>query len=175
MYCCQYFLIQNNIFYLRVMLQSSCSTLFLHNSGNIFFFIQIVEIVYTYLFFRLRLGLEKLHIIHPLHYMGKQMKQYRGAADYNNSDTQPVHSCSPLNGWFLKIRSTCMTEISCLCHFSALSCLWQCGQSCHPLFNKLPARQNSIFLTLSTGYPGQSASVISYYFNNLFLMLNFNS
>lgn len=83
---CTYWCIVANIFWYRITFfillvpyksnaLEQLQYFVLHNSGNI-----LVEIVYTYLFFRLRLGLEKLHIIHPLHYMGKQMKQYRGSS-----------------------------------------------------------------------------------------------
>lgn len=63
-------------------------------------------------------------------------------ACYNNSNIQELDSLRQWHGCFLKIRSTCMTEISLLCHFSTLNYKSQCSQSRHQtFFNKLPERR----------------------------------
>lgn len=73
----------------------------------------------------------------------------RRTACYNNSNIQELDSLRQWHGCLLKIRSTCMTEISLLCHFSTLNCKSQCSQSCHqPFFNKLPERRGGILFPL---------------------------
>ncbi len=83
---------------------------------------------------RRRPWLEKQHIIHQMCYMGKTNATIERTPCYNSSNIQQLDSLRRRNGCSLKIRSTCMTEISCLCHFSVLNCKWQCSQSCHPPF-----------------------------------------